>query len=146
MNVNRIAAVAWTTIAEGDMIDGSTIGIRSANESFANISTLGTVSILYALSTGRTIGIRLALECQATAFIVRIADVSGATSAMECAFVVGADGTRAAWCVTTEIDRRTLCVRITAEAGLTVANGMMIFGCAQSLFAARFARLARQFA
>lgn len=146
MNVNGFAAIARSAIAKCDVIDWCAIGIWSTHESFAYIATLRTANILDAFSAGRTIGIRLTFECQATAFIVRIADVAVAAGAMESAFVVGANGARTAWSIATEINSRTLCVRIAAEAGLTIANWSMIFGCAQRLLAARLVHLARQFA
>lgn len=146
MNVNGFAAITRSAIAEGDVIDWCAIGIWSTHESFAYISTLRTANILNAFSAGRTIGIRLTFECQTTSFIVWITDVAAAAGAMESAFVVGAKGARAAWSIATKIDSHTLCVRIAAEARLTIANWSMIFGCAQRLLAARLVYLARQFA
>lgn len=146
VNVDRFAAIPRTTIAEGDVIDGRAIGIRSTYEAFANVSTLRTIRILDAFSAGRTIGIRLTFECQATTFIVRIANVSGAASAMEGALVVRAQGAGAAWGIATEINGRALRVRVAAEAGLAVANWTMIFGRAQCISTACLTLLARQFA
>lgn len=146
MDVDSFTAVTRTTITEGDMIDRRAISIRSTNESLANIATLRAAGILNTFGAGWTIGIRLAFECEATAFVVWITDVSVAASTMECSFVVCTVSAWAAWCIATEIDGRTLCIRIAAKAWLTITNWTMVFSRAQRLLAARFSHLTRQFA
>lgn len=146
MDIDSFTAVTRTAITEGDMIDRCTVSIRSTDKSFANISTLRATGVLNTFGAGWTIGIRLAFECEATAFVVWIADVSVAAGAMECAFVICTKSAWAAWCIATEIDGRTLCIRIAAKARLTIADWTMVFGRAQCLLAACFSHLTRQFA
>lgn len=146
VDVDRIAVISRTTVTEGDVIDGRALRIRSAHESFANVAAFGAISVLDAFSAGRTVRIRLALESQTTAFVVWVADVAAAASAVERSLVVRAQSARTTRSVTAEVDGRALRVWIAAEAGLAVADGPMVFRGAQRLLAARLAHLAGQFA
>lgn len=123
-------------MAVSDMIKWLTIGIRAANNFFANIATLRFGATLNTFSRNGTIAIRLTFNSKTTAFVVWITDETISARAMECTLVVFAIGSRSAWGIATEVDGLATHEGITTETGLAVANLLVIFRRAEGVFAA----------